>query len=152
MDTQALSPENIEERIVWHSIRATYLFYALGALYIVAPVMAWLMLFIMVRRYWKIGYSHPSLTDGNIPTAIWLWILGMLVMLLALIIAHVDFDLGIGKSLLGDGLSGGPEQHAHGHAGFVNIFQGLIGCVGFGKYAGLNIIPGIGKGYLQGTL
>ncbi len=97
MDTETISPENLEERIVWYSIRATYIFYVLGALYLVAPVIGWLLLLLLIFRYWYEGHCHPELPRGNIPIAILIWILGMLVMELALLVGHVNFDLGIGK-------------------------------------------------------
>jgi hypothetical protein len=35
----------------------------------------------------------------NLPSAIWVWIAGMLVLLLALIVGHLDFSLGITKTI-----------------------------------------------------
>ena len=86
MDTQTVFPENIEERIVWHSIRATYVFYALGALYIVAPLLAWCLLIVVLSRAWRYGSINPSLPGNGIPTAIWLWVGGMLMMGFALLV------------------------------------------------------------------
>ncbi|WP_136806945.1 O-antigen ligase domain-containing protein [Desulfosediminicola flagellatus] len=97
MDTETISPENLEERIVWYSIRGTYFFYLIGALYVVAPVIAWVMLFIMLIRYYHEGGSHPGLPRGHIPLALWIWIIGMLVMEISLIMGHINFDLGVGK-------------------------------------------------------
>ena len=97
MDTQAVLPKSPEERIVWHAIRATYLFYVVGALYVVAPLLGWALLLLLLRRAWRDGGINPSLPGGRPPGAIWLWIGGMLVMLLALLVGHLDFALGIGK-------------------------------------------------------
>ena len=99
MDTQALSPETAEERVVWHTIRATYLFYVLGALYLVAPVIAWLLLMVLVWRWYRDGTPNPALPARKLPLAIWLWVMGMLVMLVALIVGHLDFVLGAGKTI-----------------------------------------------------
>jgi hypothetical protein len=99
MDTQTISPETAEERIVWHSIRATYAFYIIGALYIVAPVIGWLLLLMLLKRFWHSGHCNPALPNGRLPLTIWLWIGGMLVMLLALIVGHLDFELGTGKTI-----------------------------------------------------
>lgn len=95
MESQTLSPETVEERIVWHTIRSTYLFFALGALYVVGPVLAWALLFIFVFRFMKSKQS--GLKTQQIPTAVWLWCAGMTLMLLSLIVGHMDFDLGIAK-------------------------------------------------------
>ncbi len=99
MDTQTLLPQNTEERVVWHTLRATYLFYLLGALYVVAPVIAWSLLLLLLHRLWQGRPLHPGLPQGQLPVAIWLWIIGMLVMLLALIVGHLDFQLGPGKTI-----------------------------------------------------
>lgn len=93
MDTQTILPENIEERVVWHAIRATYLFYALGALYVVAPVLGWCLLLVLFKRFWCDGNHN----DTQLPFSIWLWIFCMVIMLLALVVGHFDFQLGTGK-------------------------------------------------------
>jgi hypothetical protein len=99
LETQALLPETVEERVVWHAIRATYLFYLLGALYVVAPVLAWSLLLLLLWRAWSNGSCNPALPRGRLPLAIWLWIAGMSAMLLALVVGHLDFLLGAGKTI-----------------------------------------------------
>lgn len=99
MDPQALLPETAEERVVWHAIRATYPFYLLGALYVVAPALGWGLLLLLLRRVWRGEGLHPALPGGRLPPAIWLWIGGMLMMLLALVVGHLDFQLGIAKTV-----------------------------------------------------
>ena len=99
MDTQAVLPESPEERVVWHAIRATYPFYVVGALYVVAPVLGWGLLLVLLQRAWRKGGINATLPRGGLPTAIWLWIGGMLLMLLALLVGHLDFALGIGKTI-----------------------------------------------------
>ena len=99
MDSQTLLPETPEERLVWHSLRATYLFYAPGALYLGTPVLAWIMLLMLVRRAWRSGCCNPALPHGRLPLAVWLWICGMLIMLLALVVGHLDFQLGLAKTV-----------------------------------------------------
>ncbi len=99
MDTQTVLPESPEERIVWHAIRATYPFYIVGALYVVAPLIAWGLLLVLLRHAWRNGTPNPALPGGRLPTAIWLWIGGMLLMLLALLVGHLDFALGLGKTI-----------------------------------------------------
>ena len=99
MDTQALLPATAEERVVWHAIRATYLFYLLGALYAVAPVLGWGLLLLALRRLWRGETLNPALPGDRLPLAIWLWLGGMLVMLLALLVGHMDFLLGTAKTV-----------------------------------------------------
>ena len=93
MVSQTLSPENTEERIVWFAITRTYLFYLFGALYVVAPVIGWVLFAMLVSRV----FSENSANRPLIPVAVWVWVFAMLVMLLALIAGHVSYDLGIGK-------------------------------------------------------
>jgi len=50
MAKKALHPENFEEQVVWYSITGTYLFYLLGALYILAPVIGWILLTYMIKK------------------------------------------------------------------------------------------------------
>ncbi len=93
MVPQTLSPENFEERVVWFAITRTYLFYLFGALYVVAPVIAWILFAVVVMR----AFSENPEERPQIPVAIWVWIIAMLVMLLALIVGHVSYGLGVGK-------------------------------------------------------
>lgn len=92
MDTQTLSPQNIDEKIVWVAITGTYAFYAMGALYIVAPAIGWILLLRLLWNKW-----HAQVTDRAIPFPIKIWVAGMLVMLLSLVIGHLVNDLGTPK-------------------------------------------------------
>jgi len=42
---------NFEERVVVRSISYTFLFYLIGALYLVAPVVGWTMICVVVGRW-----------------------------------------------------------------------------------------------------
>ncbi|RDH44959.1 capsular biosynthesis protein [Zooshikella ganghwensis] len=91
MDTQAITPENTAERIVWFALTATYPLYFIGALYISGPVIAWLLFFLFVHQ-WLLPQNNSSM-----PVGILLWVIGMLTMLVALIVGHLDWQLGTGK-------------------------------------------------------
>jgi len=93
MVSQTLHPENFEERVVWFAITRTYLFYLFGALYVVAPVVAWILFAVLVNRV----FSEDASVRPFIPVAVKVWILAMLVMLLSLIAGHVSYDLGVPK-------------------------------------------------------
>jgi hypothetical protein len=89
-----LKPESFEEKVLWHCIVWSYFYYVLGALYVLGPVIGWWLLVKQARR--------SGLAD--IPAALQVWVLGMLAMLIALIIAHADFNLGMApmvKSAIG---------------------------------------------------
>ncbi len=93
MVSQTLHPENFEERVVWYAITRTYLFYLFGALYVVAPVVAWILFAVLVNRV----FSEDASVRPYIPLAVKVWILAMLVMLLSLIAGHVGYNLGVPK-------------------------------------------------------
>lgn len=94
MDSKTLSPKNPEERVVWLSIVLTYGFYLIGALYIVAPVMGWCLLLLLAHRAWQSKPRDSTRANSRLPIAIWIWAIGMLVMLLVLLVGHLDFKLG----------------------------------------------------------
>lgn len=96
MDSQTLHPENFPERVLWYALTGTYLFYALGALYIVAPVIGWILMGYLVWRVARPVADQPAL---QIPLPVWAWILGMVVMLVALIVGHFDYGLGMGATI-----------------------------------------------------
>ncbi len=91
MDAQTIAPENTEERLVWYGLIWTYPLYFLGALYISGPVIGWLLFLLVAKRWLWPTANHPNLA---IPWPLWLWLLGMLVMLVALLVGHLDYRLG----------------------------------------------------------
>ncbi len=84
-----IRPESFEEKVIWHCIVWTYGYYVLGALYVLGPVIGWMLIARQARATGLAG----------IPLAIHVWVAGMLSMLLALIVAHADFNLGLGPML-----------------------------------------------------
>ena len=87
--SQAPTPVGTAEKWIVHSILWTYAYYLLGALYVLGPVLAWTLATQYLRHQ---GLKHLSLT-------VWAWIAGMCTMLLAVVVAHVEFDLGVGQTL-----------------------------------------------------
>jgi hypothetical protein len=99
MDKKAIRPENFEERIVWYSITWTYLFYLIGGLYILAPVIGWLMFAYLIK---KLLMQHLGIFVGAkifVPWGVWIWSLSMLIMLIALWIGHIDWQLGTATTI-----------------------------------------------------
>jgi hypothetical protein len=88
-----VKPQNFEERVVWYSIVGTYGFFLLGGLYILAPVVAWVLLAYLGWKWW----NQDSKTDREqritVPVSVWVWVVAMVVMQLALVIGHLDFNL-----------------------------------------------------------
>ncbi len=99
-----MAPANTEERIVWYSIVGTYGFYVLGALYVLAPVIAWVLFAIAVVRIGRFVILGDQRYHVPLPGLVIVWFLGMLVMLLALVVGHFNYDMGLGaviKSTIG---------------------------------------------------
>ncbi len=101
MDASTLRPETPEEKLIWHCIVWTWFYWVLGALYLLAPVLGWCLFVTAARRY--VTGDSPFGRD-RIPLGVHVWIAGMLAMLVALVAAHLDNELGIGmliKSTIG---------------------------------------------------
>lgn len=82
----------------------TWFFYLLGALYIIAPVIAWILFLTGVRRLILNYYFGAHIPASIIPWSVIVWFVGMFVMLIALIVGHLDFGIGLGaiiKSSIG---------------------------------------------------
>ena len=99
-----MAPETPEERVVWYAILGTWGFYLVGALYVVAPVIAWI-LFAMGLRTLCLELVHGgSLRRFGISWSVLAWFAGMAMMLVALVVGHLDHGLGLGaivKSTIG---------------------------------------------------
>ncbi len=96
MDTRAIRPETIEEQLVYWTIVGTWGLWLLGTLYIVGPLVGFILVTIIAARFLGLFSDQPTIPD-RIPFAVMLWIACMLAMLLALVVAHLDFELGIGQ-------------------------------------------------------
>eukprot|EP01037_Dinobryon_pediforme_P010554 gene10555-10623_t len=88
------------ERHVFWTITSTYWLWLIGGLYFAGPVLGWFLAWQVARAY----YIWPVLPveqrpPGPLPLAIWAWIGGMLVMLLALLIGHANFGLDAGQTI-----------------------------------------------------
>ena len=84
------------DRALGLAIVATYGFYLLGSLYVVAPVLAWVLAVRSLRA------RGPALAE--LPAVAWTWVAAMGLMALALVVGHADFALGVAqtaKSLVG---------------------------------------------------
>ena len=94
MDSKTVYPETTEERVIWWSITATYPIYVIGGLYVLAPVMSWSLLGYFVLKCLRHQAHFP-----RIAWPIWGWILGMLVMEVALLMGHMLNGLSTGQTI-----------------------------------------------------
>ncbi|MAU19485.1 MAG: capsular biosynthesis protein [Martelella sp.] len=93
-------PQNIPETIVYKTLVFTWLFYAFGALYVVGPVLGWSLFALAVISLYFGPSLRPSLRPaGPVPLIVWLWIAGMLVMLIALWGGHLQWGLGLKQTI-----------------------------------------------------
>lgn len=116
-----MQPKNFPEQVIWYSIVGTYAFYLIGGIYIIIPAIAWILLFYLCKKLWEQNDTTPQTEKIHIPVMVWIWVGGMLLEELALIMGHIDFDLGLAaliKSSIG---------WAKGWA-FFAIFP-LVGCL-----------------------
>ncbi len=95
-----MTPQTPAESLVYKTITLTWPFYAVGALYVVGPVLAWILGGLAVLSL----YLGPAIRDdlratGPVPPIIWAWILGMGVMLVALWAGHLDWGLGLKQTI-----------------------------------------------------
>ncbi|NQZ88009.1 MAG: O-antigen ligase family protein [Saccharospirillaceae bacterium] len=84
-----------EEKLVWFGLTLTYPLFFLGGLYIMGSLIGWMIFFVVILRWYVNGKDKNSV----IPVIVWLWIIGGLFMLLALLIAHSNWDLGLAKTI-----------------------------------------------------
>ncbi|KZN34844.1 O-antigen ligase family protein [Pseudoalteromonas luteoviolacea] len=84
-----------EEFVVWAGLVLTYPAFLTGTLYVLGSVIGWLLFAMVITRiYVEVDTKHASVSP-----MVWLWTIAMLVMLVALIIAHFNWSLGIGKTI-----------------------------------------------------
>ncbi|WP_228340047.1 O-antigen ligase family protein [Marinobacter sp. F3R08] len=86
-----MAPETPEERIIWYGLGWTYGFYVLGALYLVGPVIGWLLFLLVFSRLLDPGQEF------RVPGPVTLWLLGMLLMLVCIVVGHLLQGLGTGQ-------------------------------------------------------
>jgi len=88
-----------ESKWFYWAICITFPAYFLGALYLIAPILGWLVLLVLLQR----SIFEPQRIASNCYSGGYLfallWVLGALGLLLVLLIGHANFDLGLGKTI-----------------------------------------------------
>ncbi|MCP1199064.1 hypothetical protein [Notoacmeibacter sp. MSK16QG-6] len=91
---------NPAESFVFWAITLTWAFYAVGALYIVGPVVAWLLACLAaISLYLGPAMRTDLQTAGSLPAIVLLWGGSMFVMLIALWAGHLGWDLGLVQTI-----------------------------------------------------
>lgn len=85
-----------DEKIISKSIAYTFLFYLLGALYLVAPVVGWSLICVLIIRW---ATATQMVSPQNSQWLIALWIASTITLQIALVVGHISFDLGFMKTI-----------------------------------------------------
>jgi len=94
-----LKPQNLPEKLIWYYLVCTYPIYYLGGQYLLAPLLGCFLALYLAWQWWHQTPATPLDEQITIPVAIWVWIVGILMIEVALIIGHFDFNLGLGKTI-----------------------------------------------------
>jgi hypothetical protein len=95
MHSQHPAPSSTEEKMIWFGLTLTYPFFSFGGLYVMGSVIGWMIFIVVLLRWYVNGKDKNAL----IPAIVWLWVVGGMFMLLALLIAHSNWDLGMAKTI-----------------------------------------------------
>lgn len=98
MAAPAISPSTPEEQLVYWGIAGTWGLWLLGALYVSGPAIGWLLIALILVR-WSGLDPTTQRAPQQIPTAVWIWVAGMLAMEVALIMGHLDYNLGLPQTI-----------------------------------------------------
>lgn len=95
-----MTPANPAETMVYRALIWTWPLYGLGALYLVGPVLAWLLAMLAaLSLYLGTAIRDDLRATGTVPTIVWVWMLGMLAMLVVLWLGHMDWGLGLKQTI-----------------------------------------------------
>lgn len=94
-----LRAENPAEALVHKTLIWTWPLYFIGALYVVGPVLAWVIGGLAIVALYLGPAMRSDLRAQPIPTAVWLWIAGMAAMLPILWVGHVNWGYGLASTI-----------------------------------------------------
>jgi len=94
MAETANHPQTAAERLIVRSIQWTWFLWLIGGLYIAGPALGWIL-----AGMTAVGLYLDRIKASAVPGTIWVWIAGMLAMLIILWIGHANFELGLGKTI-----------------------------------------------------
>ena len=95
MQSQTHYKGTVEEKLICWALLFTYPIYAIGGLYITGSLLGWTVLGIVMLRAFVEGENSFK----QVPMIVWLWGLGMLVMLISLWVGHADWSLGTSQTI-----------------------------------------------------
>ncbi|MFQ3189536.1 MAG: hypothetical protein ACI936_000661 [Paraglaciecola sp.] len=95
MQPQTHHQGSAEEKLICWALLFTYPIYAIGGLYITGSALGWTVLGIVVLRAFVEGENSFK----QVPLIVWLWGLGMMVMLFSLWVGHANWSLGATQTI-----------------------------------------------------
>lgn len=93
-----LRPQTLEERVVYWTILGTWGIWLVGGLYVVGSLLGYGLIGLQLARVLGFRPGEQRLVRAP-PAVVMAWLAGMLTMLLALVLAHIDFELGPAQTL-----------------------------------------------------
>lgn len=99
MDQTAHYSRAPEDLIIAAALAATWFVYLFGGLYVLGPVLGVGLTGLLFARAFLTSDGLATRTVPSIPSGVWVWGGGMLVMLLALEMGHMNQNLGLGQTI-----------------------------------------------------
>lgn len=99
MDQTAHHPRAPEDLIVALALASTWIVYLFGGLYVLGPVLGVGLTGLFCARLYLADGGVGATRVPSIPSGVWVWIAGMLVMLLALEVGHMNQNMGVGQTI-----------------------------------------------------
>ncbi|MEM7457823.1 MAG: O-antigen ligase domain-containing protein [Pseudomonadota bacterium] len=99
MDQTAHHSRAPEDYIVGFALAATWFVYLFGGLYVLGPVLGVGLTGLVFARLYLSGEAIQTRSVTSVPSGVWVWIGGMLVMLLALEVGHMNQNMGLGQTI-----------------------------------------------------
>jgi hypothetical protein len=95
-----MNPRNLPENICFWVFVLTWPLYLIGALFLVGPALAWILFaFICASAYLGPATRSDLRLSSAVPPLVWCWIAGVLVMLIALWVGHINWNLGLSLTI-----------------------------------------------------
>lgn len=95
MQSQTHHQRTLEETLIKYALVFTYPIYAIGGLYITGSLLGWAAVSLVLLR----GFVEGELNTRNIHFCVWIWVIGMAVMLISLWVAHGQWSLGMVQTI-----------------------------------------------------
>ena len=90
---------NLEDRLIFWSLALSYPIFMVGGFYVLGSVLGWLLLLVFLFRGYLLDLGDISKAFKQVSPVIWFWCVSMLVMLVALLVAHLERQLGMGQTI-----------------------------------------------------